>query len=349
MTAVPRKTQGSPSKTRSHRSRSGAASAANGAGGDERAPVKVDDLDRQLIALLRDEGRASNRSLAEALGVNDATVAARLRRLEEEAIVRVVAVTDMAAFGHELLAFGLVQCAGRPVLEVGAELAELEEAIGVTVTTGRSDLVLSILARDRSHLADVHDAITATAGVARVRWELALDILRYTSEWGVLDAADHPTEPWSASDAVDELDLRIIGLLQQDARASNRRIAAELGVSEGTVRTRIRRMEDDKVIRIQAISDIRASGLGAAAYVGVHTEGGQGRAVAEAIVERVPINAVIRSLGDFDLYLVVARPSREELVATVLEDLGQLPGVRRTETIEICATLKHSYTWAQIL
>src|SRR5690606_6034390 len=114
------------------------------------------------------------RSLAEALGVNDATVAARLRRLEEEAIVRVVAVTDMAAFGHEHLAFALLRCAGRPVLEVGAELAEMEEAIGVVVTTGRVDLVLSVLARDRAHLAELNDAITATAGVDSVRWELAL-------------------------------------------------------------------------------------------------------------------------------------------------------------------------------
>ena len=41
--------------------------------------------------------------------MNDATIASRLRRLEEQDIVRVVAVTDMVAFGHELLAFGLVR------------------------------------------------------------------------------------------------------------------------------------------------------------------------------------------------------------------------------------------------
>ena len=341
MTAVPRKKQGTAAKSRSERSAQG--------NGEGRPPVKVDDLDRALIARLREEGRASNRSLAEALGVNDATVAARLRRLEEEAIVRVVAVTDMAAFGHDLLAFVLVRCAGRPVLELAAELAELEEAIGVVVTTGRVDVVVSVLARDRAHLAELAATISGTRGVASVRWELALDVLRYSSEWAALGAADHPTEPWTASDAVDDLDLRIIGLLQQDARSSNRRIAADLGVSEGTVRTRIRRMEDERIIRIQAISDVQASGLGAAAYVGVTVDGGRVDEVARALVEQVPLNAVVRSLGEFDLFLVLASATRATLIETVLEQIGGIDGILRTETIEHCATLKHSYTWARII
>ena len=335
-----RKTQGSATKSRAERSRSGAG---DGSG------VRVDELDLALIARLRDEGRASNRSLADALGVNDATIAARLRRLEDEAIVRVVAVTDMAAFGHELLAFALIRCAGRPVLEVGAELAELEEAIGVVVTSGRVDLVLSLLARNRAHLADLGRAIGAVPGVDRVAWELALDVLKYSSEWAALGADDHPTEPWAVSDAVDELDLRIIGLLQQDARSSNRRIAAELGVSEGTVRSRIRRMEDERIIRIQAISDVQASGLGASTYVGIVTDGGRVDDVAAALAADVPVNAVIRSLGEFDLFVVLAAADRPALVATVLDGIGSIDGVRRTEMIEHCGTLKHSFTWARIL
>ncbi len=341
MTPVPRRTQAVKQNGRGERSAP-----------PDPAPdrFKVDDLDLALIARLREEGRESNRSLADALGVNDATVAARLRRLEDDAIVRVVAVTDMAAFGHDLLAFGKVQVSGRPVMEVGAELTDLEECIGVVVTTGRVDLVVSVLARDRAHLADlVGRVIPSVGGIDSISWELALDVLQYESEWAVLDADRHPTEPWGATDAVDELDVRIISLLQQDARASNRRVAAELGVSEGTVRTRIRRMEEERIIRIQAISDVRASGLGASAYVGVATEGGRTAEIAEAIVAEVSPNCVVRSLGDFDLFLVLSAPSREALVTIVLEQLAAIPGVRRTETIEHCGTLKHSYTWARII
>jgi DNA-binding Lrp family transcriptional regulator len=310
----------------------------------------LDDLDRALIEGLRADGRASNRSLAEALGVNEATVSSRLRRLEEDHVVRVVAVTDMEALGHELLAFAMVRVADRSVREVGAELAELAECIGVVITTGRVDLVLSVLARDRAHLAElVGSTIPKVRGVDDVRWELALQVLKFKSEWAVLGAEDHPIEPWAPTDAIDDLDLRIVRLLQLDARSSNRRIASELGVSEGTVRARIRRMEDEHIIHIQAISDVHAMGLGATAYVGITVKGGQLDKVAKALDRNDRAAAVIRSLGDFDLLVVLQATDRETLVATVLDEISALKGVRRTETLEACGVVKHSYVWAHLM
>ena len=46
---------------------------------------------------------------------------------------------------------------------------------------------------------------------------------------------------------MDELDRRIISLLQLDGRASNAKIAREVGVSEGTVRRRLRRLIQEDV------------------------------------------------------------------------------------------------------
>ena len=44
--------------------------------------------------------------------------------------------------------------------------------------------------------------------------------------------------------------------LARDARSSNRAIARELAVTEGTIRTRIRRLLDEKIIRITAVSNV---------------------------------------------------------------------------------------------
>ena len=46
---------------------------------------------------------------------------------------------------------------------------------------------------------------------------------------------------------MDELDRKIITLLQLDGRASNAKIAREVSVSEGTVRRRLRRLVNDDV------------------------------------------------------------------------------------------------------
>ena len=51
---------------------------------------------------------------------------------------------------------------------------------------------------------------------------------------------------------LDAVDRVIVEQLSRDARISNRQIAQELGVTEGTVRARVKRMEEEKLIRITA-------------------------------------------------------------------------------------------------
>ena len=54
---------------------------------------------------------------------------------------------------------------------------------------------------------------------------------------------------------LDELDHRIIELLTLDARVSNRQIAAQLGVTEGTIRGRVKRLEEENCIRLTAVTN----------------------------------------------------------------------------------------------
>lgn len=315
-----------------------------------RSISRIDDLDRALVERLRVDGRASNRSLAAALEVNEGTVANRLRRMEEGSIMRVVALTDMEAFGHHYFAIAKIRVAGRSVLEVGDELAELAEGISVTVTTGRFDLLVSLLAHDRSHLSELMDAsVRGIRGVEHVRADLALRVLKFESMWALLGTEERPTEPRARTEAIDDLDLSIVRLLQTDARGSNRRIATELDVSEGTVRSRIKRMEDERLIRIQAISDVGAFGWSAHAYIGIHVEGGRTDEVGRRLTAHPAIAVLVRSLGEFDLIAVLQAQSREALVETILGEIGSMPGVTRTETFESVRTLKHSYTWARLV
>src|SRR5581483_3372719 len=159
------------------------------------APVTVDELDRALIQALWRDGRTSNRALAKALGVSEATIASRLARLEEAAITRVVALVDMEAFGYEYLAFAKVRVGGRRLADVAQDLTELQESISVTITTGRFDLIVGLLARDRAHLADLLGiTVPAVRGVEDVACELGVEVLKYESRWSQLGGAPRPVE-----------------------------------------------------------------------------------------------------------------------------------------------------------
>ena len=63
------------------------------------AIADLDDIDQRIIAAMRRNGRIANRELARDVGVNEATVRTRLRRLEDSKTVRVVAMRDLEAMG----------------------------------------------------------------------------------------------------------------------------------------------------------------------------------------------------------------------------------------------------------
>lgn len=309
----------------------------------------LDEIDRALIASLQRDGRTGNRALAAEVGANEVTVANRLKRLEESAITRVVAVADMAAFGRTEMVMMLVRVTGRAVQSVAEDIATHDDVIAVTITTGRFDLVVMVLARDHGHVGAVLGDVRLVAGVDFVRCEVSLEVMKYESNWAKLEPDSDLALPLVPTGSIDELDVAIVRELQRDARQSNRRIAAALGVVEGTVRLRLKRMYDDGAIRIQAISDIVAFGLGAHAYVGIDVVPGRLEEVSSALSALDNVAVLIRSLGEFDLVAVVYAQDRWELISMVLQQMSATSGVVHTETMESFMTVKHTASWVRIL
>ena len=54
---------------------------------------------------------------------------------------------------------------------------------------------------------------------------------------------------------LDKLDRQILDYLYKDVRTSNRKIASALEITEGTVRSRIGRMQEDDIVRFTATMD----------------------------------------------------------------------------------------------
>ena len=310
----------------------------------------LDEVDRALVERLRLDGRETNRALAQTLDINEVTVAARIRRMEQNSIMRVVAVTDMRIFGHREFAYAFMRVTERPAVEVGTEVAVLPEVVAVTIATGRHDVIAPVLGRDHHHLAEIFgDTLPRIPGVDEIQGHLALDVMKYDSRWGLLSADPGSTPDAQPSDTVDELDIAIIRKLQVDARRSNRSIATDLAVSEGTIRSRIKGLLADKVIRIQAVSDVLAFGMGAHAYVGITTTAGHADEVARRLVARDDVAQLSRTLGEYDFIAVVVGPTREQLVAALVNEISQIPWLRRTETFETYATTKHTYAWSWLV
>ena len=85
---------------------------------------------------------------------------------------------------------------------------------------------------------------------------------------------------------IDDLDRQLIDILSSDARVSNRKIAADLGVTEGTVRGRIKRLQQDRLIAFTAITSFGLENSTKMAFIGVLAEVERVRDIAQTIAKQ---------------------------------------------------------------
>ncbi len=143
---------------------------------------------------------------------------------------------------------------------------------------------------------------------------------------------------------MDSLDKKIIDVLERDGRTSNAGVARQVGVSEGTVRRRLKLLVDDETIRVTAIPDPRKMGYESQALIGVQVAPDKIDSVADGLEELEEVIWVAVTTGSFDIFVWVTLASSEALGVFLRTKLGVVPGVRRTETFVNLALRKRSHT-----
>ena len=131
---------------------------------------------------------------------------------------------------------------------------------------------------------------------------------------------------------MDKLDTSIIEILQSDGRASNAGIARRVGVSEGTVRRRLKRLIQDEFIQVVALPDPAKMGLHSEALVGIQVDPDKVDRVADDLVGLKEVNWVAMTTGQYDIFAWVTLESAEALGIFLRTKVGSIPGVRRPET-----------------
>jgi Lrp/AsnC family transcriptional regulator for asnA, asnC and gidA len=141
---------------------------------------------------------------------------------------------------------------------------------------------------------------------------------------------------------LDATDDAILTALQADGRRSFRDIARGIGVSEGTVRARVRRLEEAGVLRVLAFVDPSRLGERVLALVLARVHPEQETRVVDAACAWPETTYVSSLIGRADLYMQVICADAEALRA-IVNRLRALPGVLETETLLEVAVHKFAY------
>lgn len=133
---------------------------------------------------------------------------------------------------------------------------------------------------------------------------------------------------------------------------SNREIAQALGLAEGTVRSRIKRLQESKTIKIIALTNFAGPDMQdnpVMAYIGVRVDLHRIAAAAAAIAALASVRFVATMLGRYDILVITIVKDGAELVRMVNDEIMGLPGVRHAETTLAVKSLKYDYRWGRII
>jgi DNA-binding Lrp family transcriptional regulator len=134
-------------------------------------PLRLDELDSQLLAALGSDGRRSYADLSADLGISETTVARRLAALTAARRVYFLALVDPSAVGYDLEAILHFRVEASTLDSVAATLMATSQVRYIAATTGTSDLTCDAVFRDTD---DLYDFLTRT--VAGVRGVLHVDV-----------------------------------------------------------------------------------------------------------------------------------------------------------------------------
>jgi len=147
---------------------------------------------------------------------------------------------------------------------------------------------------------------------------------------------------------LDNFDHQILEVLAGDARLSNRKIAQALGVTEGTIRGRLKRLQEENYLRFTAITALSYLGNPLLIFIGVTAEQARVKEVAQAIAEMGGIRSVIITLGRFNVHVVGMYGTLDEVLNVANNAILALPGVRHVETSISVKQLKYDSRLAKI-
>ncbi len=150
--------------------------------------------------------------------------------------------------------------------------------------------------------------------------------------------------PLSARTSLDDIDRRLLRMLQADGRASYAAMATTVGLSAPAVRLRVQRLADAGVLQVVAVTDPIALGYPVMAMVAITTTGDV-RAVADAVGAIGNVIYLVLTSGGQDMLAELVCQSTDELFTVVNEQIRTLPGVVGTTVSPYYGIHTHRFTW----
>jgi DNA-binding Lrp family transcriptional regulator len=136
---------------------------------------------------------------------------------------------------------------------------------------------------------------------------------------------------------VDEIDEKILKILQTDSRKAFVEIASQIGLSESAVRRRIKNLTDQKIIKRYTIELSEGDQTSAITLISVSSSADTS-SVSGKLMKLAGVKIVYEITGQYDIAAIIAAPAIAE-INKCIDDIRKIEGVSDTNTVIILRTI----------
>jgi Lrp/AsnC family leucine-responsive transcriptional regulator len=143
---------------------------------------------------------------------------------------------------------------------------------------------------------------------------------------------------------IDDIDRKILTIVQENARMPNAEIARQVGMAPSAILERIRKLEERGLIQAYTVRlDARELEWGLLAFVFVRTDDRTGQRDTAAKLAAIPEVLEVHHIAGEDCYLLKVRTMNTEALGRLLrERLGEIKSVVSTRTTIVLETIKET-------
>lgn len=138
----------------------------------------------------------------------------------------------------------------------------------------------------------------------------------------------------------------MIAELESDPRQPHTEIAAKLGLSRDTVRTRIQRLLDTRAVRVVGVADPQSVGYSTAVIMGINARYDSLLEIADNLASMRQVQHLILCMGRYDIIAFGLFRKRRDFLDFLVGNIGKLPGVLNIESMLL---LKHTKIFGPLL
>ena len=139
----------------------------------------IDEKDRRILDFLKGNARASYTEIAQSLGISDATVIKRVKRLEQLGVIKgYTAIINPKKLGYNAVSITGVDVEPEYIFKVLSFLREKDYIKYLALTSGDHTIIATIWAKTSSELAKILNKISSLPGVKKVCPAIILDVVK---------------------------------------------------------------------------------------------------------------------------------------------------------------------------